>query len=543
MKRKAVVAPSSFVGQKRLKFSYQPEQNGSTMPYQQYPAVFYPANEHLVGWEARNDWFELNVETNPYSACVGQWPHANSVLLLTRKQHAGSAKEGLNGGSALTSGSSSQVNASLPQLLSSDPTQQSAYHNEKKKDAMKTKNHHNSSFASIHDKHIPLYFKNDKPLGRSYTVGDGIQFNLASSLQGAVRLHFRLSDELSSHHSSSTHHVDFGPFLSGTRARQNISKLIRRDRSLGGVTLPMGVKRSRMARKLTSSLSETTEPWTASEDKVLHEAVAKYGRNWQLAARAVSAFNHTQPLDIVVAPRRSPNQCQVRLESLNFDKRDVWDSVNDSAASAEHQQSTKVPFFPTNPDKSANSKYDYFIFRKSPTLETSQQAPPHNPISIAICETQPASSVVDVKSTASRIAQLKESSNKRRAITTSILGATTLGKDTTVRLLPIHATHRESIQAAAANWNPPRTEMWPMEILDNPAKPKASNPMRHESSRDQSHHMPQNAARPSSYQQPHGVPYNVHHPQQMPMQGGHAAHNYMYPQNRHRPHYPSKPPT
>ncbi|KAL3783298.1 hypothetical protein HJC23_007967 [Cyclotella cryptica] len=591
MKRKATVPESSGVDQKRLKFSDPLQEVRSTIPQHQLRTYFTSYDEQLIDDEGDSDCFELDVETNPYSGLVGnedtdtifwgrrlesdakeiatrqQWPAANSIILVVRKHQMriGNFKREKKTIGQLSMSSlaanASQNHVSAPKVLNSEPEQQPADHDERKADVKKMKKHQQSLFTAAQDKIAVLHFKKDKPLGRSFAIREGIRFNLAASLVGSARLRFRLSDALSnsyihasfllSQHSSMVQYptagnTDFGPFLFGERARQNVSKLIRRERSRSGITLPMGVKRPRLARKFTSSLEETDEPWTDKEDTLLQESVAKYGMNWQLASRAVSNFNICRPPNVLLASRRSPNQCQLRWESTMTEN---GDARKESAASCDSLANTKILLFPGH---SINDTKEYFVYRSSLTMtpDEKQNGPNYygpwirNPNSAPSHNTPLGNSNGAGKSAFDRIKQLKETSKKRRVTTTTIPGATTVGNETTVRLVPVHASHRESIQAATASWPQPRKEMWPMEFLDYTAKFKASAPVvdSNKSTQEASRVIPSHTTRPSSIQQhhpAHPVPYT---PAYSNVMQGNPPYFGMFP-NQHRPHYPPKPPS
>lgn len=594
MKRKATATESSHVNQKRLKFSDPSEKKISSIPQHQLPTSFTPYDEQLVDATGENDWFDLEAETNPYSGFLGsedtdieflegylesdvkkvttrqQWPSTNSVILVVQKHpmRMGSFKrEKKVVQSSLSSlvGNACQNDVSAPKLLNSEPEQQFADHDERKTDIKKSKKHQQSLFASAQDRIAVLHFKKEKPLGRSFAIREGIRFNLASSLIGSVRLRFRLSDVLSntnihtrfmrSHHSSMipylrSGHKEFGPFLFGVRASQNVLKLIRRERSRSGITLPMGVKRPRLARKLTSSLEETKEPWTDTEDKLLRESVLKYGMNWQLASRSVSDFNLSRPQDVLLTSRRSPNQCQLRWESVTTEKGDAISCVTESTASCDSSSNSKIFLFP---DNSINNRNEYFIHRNSSAAKTPDQkhSRPHyygpwirNPNSIPSPDISPENSNGASKSVSDRIKQLKETSKKRRITTTTIPGSTTVGNETSVRLVPVHSSHRESIQAATSNWPQPRKDMWPMEFLEYTAKSKAGPPVvdSNNSKQEVARAIPSHPTRPSSSQQPHPaqpVPYT---PAYANLMQGNPPYYGIYP-NQHRPHHPPKPPS
>ncbi len=81
----------------------------------------------------------------------------------------------------------------------------------------------------------------------------------------------------------------------------------------------------------------------------------------------------------------------------------------------------------------------------------------------------------------SHIKKLNDIANKKRIIPISILGSNSEGTETTVRLVPIHPSHSESVQAArltllaaSSNRIAPPPEMWPLKLLDYTDKHRAA---------------------------------------------------------------------
>ncbi|KAL7506532.1 hypothetical protein ACHAXN_003810 [Cyclotella atomus] len=96
------------------------------------------------------------------------------------------------------------------------------------------------------------------------------------------------------------------------------------------------------------------------------------------------------------------------------------------------------------------------------------------------------------------IALLKKSSTKRRSIPPTITGKTTVDGRTSVRMMPAHASHHETVHPGYA-----RKEMWPLELISHNEKNSSLNSAQHLS---QTYHQPRQ--------------YNgVSHISRIPMQG------------------------
>ncbi|KAL7554279.1 hypothetical protein ACHAWF_017722, partial [Thalassiosira exigua] len=429
------------------------------------------------------------------------------------------------------------------------------------------------------------YFGNDHLFSRPFSSRTGIASESISSLIGQVRIQFMLNDLASSKPDKSDMqqiHLSLGP-LSTQRSVGQLPLLgtlpcLEGDESLhpkernhgSGITLPAGVKAPCLAKSLSSSPEELSEPWTDAEDKVLQESLARYGTNWHLAARAVSlrvtsliptpdALSNGSGSSLGHWPRRSPAQCQNRWESLKSDEPQAASSslpaarneaINSTALEA--SAAKEVPRFGV--EQKGGGLRDSVIFDSSSSLSLSK-ADQHQSSSFRWLGTsRPASSAASTSTQTaserrlpltSRIQMLRDLSKKRRVATMPMPAS-----------MPTHASHTESIQAARANMlaaangvAPPRHEMWPLELLDYIKKQKSAPANQHAHQRDipRGSAAPHHPVHPSS-QSPHrqqqsSAPY---HP---PPHNVHPTQHQMYrpgagqmPNHQHPPYHQGRAP-
>ena len=64
------------------------------------------------------------------------------------------------------------------------------------------------------------------------------------------------------------------------------------------------------------------------------------------------------------------------------------------------------------------------------------------------------------------VASMKETYTTRRIVTATIPGSATVDGQTTVRIVPVHVSHREALQSAPTTFGMPRNEVWPMELIN-----------------------------------------------------------------------------
>ena len=149
-----------------------------------------------------------------------------------------------------------------------------------------------------------------------------MKYEFTSSLIGRIRLQCRLNDLVSNSFPlslmGSSNPPQFDKDVQQSQLsvpfpiRRNIGSVLlgaiphvdeeithRKQRSNGGIALPVGVKAPQLAKKLPSSLEESSEPWTDVEDSVLQESLSRYGTNWHLAAHAVSSGDFSAPILII----------------------------------------------------------------------------------------------------------------------------------------------------------------------------------------------------------------------------------------------------
>jgi len=112
--------------------------------------------------------------------------------------------------------------------------------------------------------------------------------------------------------------VDFGTFQVGYLASPSGMTGIPRARFRVGVSLPMGVKVMQPTKD-----QEKRSAWNARDDKILEDAVKKFGMNWLLVASATSGFEHAvikgnvpaiENIDPPIA--KSARQCRDRWQLL-----------------------------------------------------------------------------------------------------------------------------------------------------------------------------------------------------------------------------------
>lgn len=503
------------------------------------------AGSALIDEFIEYDLLASNTETNPYSfwngtrssgsaetdftktlisfdidraASCQRWPSVDAMIVVTQKES--------NNNDTSEAGSFSTSVGAMTQ----------------NKPAKKNKHHKRSS--SVQDPSTTTYFGKGFLLDRSLAVREGVKISVASSLLGSVRLRFRLNDLVSdsfivhlprsmNHFHSSSSGVKFGPFQSGTVARHNVSRLAQRDRNRSGVSLPMGVKRPRLAKKLSSSLEETSEQWTDIEDILLKESVARYGMNWELASQSVSVDGASMPSFLskkstsgkcrILKSRRSPTQCRHRWESLMHRGSTNLNISNSFVTSSSHSTKEVRRF----QNESEDQDKEFLVYDASSSTSHLKHQRRDDQSNSMHWIGHPASSPDestdndDKQLIMARIKRLKETSKKRHGLPITIPGSKTTGDNTTVQLVPVHASHADSVQAARASWTssvngiaPPRNDMWPMEILDY-AKQRAAAASSQGNTNANIHHQRGSVAPYShppqpSYQPPHNV-HPAHH--------------------------------
>ena len=498
----ATEIPSS-ISQKRMKLGRNNECREDNLIIETNP---YPGSvtDSSLGLEFSK---KYSVEIIPHNQCH----FSNSIIIVAQKKQSSLPKNAPKEMTAI----SSRNNSTVTKNLNSDE--------KKSTNTKKTK--------II----VPSYFKTDKSFRRAYATRDGIHASLATSIIFSVRAQCQLSDVVSDQYHQSQHSKillldrEFAPFRFGERARENTSKLIQRERNRGGILLPMGVTtKSRWARKLTNAQQETIEPWSDRDDILLQESVTKYGMNWHLVAKEMSSPSFCDHSFCDILPIRSPHQCQSHWGSSMAHK-----TIHKSPAMADTiNTSSNAVLRPVS--ENFASRIDCFLSNKKlqskfPTQSKRFCGDSQQFISGSMLHVVHHTNSIDPSDLTSSI---KNASTKKRVITITIPGSTTLDGETTIRLVPVHASHRETLQAATAS-SLPRSDMWPMEFIDQKEKSAvSSNPLaRRETSvgMHQPHHM-------SSYNGAHNV--SNMHPQVVQLQGGRGNFEM---HNKHPGHHPSKP--
>jgi hypothetical protein len=378
---------------------------------------------------------------------------------------------------------------------------------------------HICNTSSARDQYIS-YFHNERLLEQSCSARGKCT---ASNTMGRFQLHFRLNDLVSS--SFSRHRRNIGPDLLGTIPLANDELNYRKNKFRSGIILPVGVKTPRMAISLSSSLGDSSEPWTRREDSILKGCVSRYGMNWQLAAFAVSS-GMTCSFESIVGrsdtTKRSAAQCQSRWSSLKSDNSSVTTEMTErySGAGSTSPIVRGIPLFVT---KVEGMTRESIIFDRSlPHTGLEQQ----NGSAPLLGRSEPAlgSKIAEEQNNhhlLARVEMLKKASLKRFVVNTPLLSS-----------VPIHASHSEAIQAARASMlsaangvAPPRHEMWPLELLDfrkqynnesnqelHPAPASSQSPHRHQSSMP--HHVPHTVhpTQPPLYREAGQIPPSHHQP-------------------------------
>lgn len=462
--------------------------------------------------ESSVDLDSFEMETNPYSFPV-QSSDENFDTML------GNCLVGCDVKGAISYQSTPSLNA----LIILTEKKKDTVLGEQEKKAKKAKNHLSSKSLAVGDSLSMPYFRKEKIMRRASSVTKKVKFDDAASINGSVKLRSRLSDLVTGSSISP-------PQNEKTFAVQDSGN---RNRSSSGINLPIGVKEPAVSSNFSSSLEETSEPWTEKEDILLKETLAHYGLNWQLASKAISS---------AFCNRRSPSQCRRRWGSLNDSEHALpANSININ----EPNGAKAIMRFDSKPDGNKNESLIYIEPSHIRGLQhgSTKKTASHwigNPSSL----TNPVAEVGTKDRTASRVAKLRDTAKRRRCAPISLPGATTAGTEITVRLAPIHPTHAEAVHAARSDVVQPPKEMWPLELLDYVEKQRKANAeakkQRKTNAAEQSTYDTQRApstnhVQPTS-QPSHHQPYQPVHPSQ------HQYHHAYDPYRQYQqPH--EKPPS
>lgn len=247
----------------------------------------------------------------------------------------------------------------------------------------------------------------------------------------------------------------------------------------------MGVKtKSRMSRK-QNSLEENVQ-WTKKEDEQLKQSVSRYGMNWRLVSKEFSASILSQYPFRIFLPSRSPSQCQTRWESFVADETELPKCTTENNSKVEGGDDKESTLIIQESPLQSNEHHHWIQCSLNTMRNNSQQ------------EKSFGASVIN--------SSLKKSSQKARVVKQLILGSSNVNDETSIMLVPVHGSHREIVQAAAANFSS-RAEMWPMEFLEYTTATAAPNHKKSE---------PAINSKPRIHQQYHGQHngYNAPHVQQ-----------------------------
>jgi hypothetical protein len=409
-----------------------------------------------------------------------QWPSLNRMILITHKKHQFKSNANIAGGIA-------------GHIPSSDSSHKAATHPGKKPLHKKIKRHHLPDSSSSCDKSINSYFRNEHLLTKVFSVREGIKFNVTASAMGRVRSQSRLNDLVSNSFTlsfinsnqppiESEHQGQLSmPFpiwsnqsvLLGTIPPVDAQIIHKKQKYISGITLPAGVKSSRLSNKTSSWLEESKDPWSGIEDSALRQCVLRYGMNWQLAANAVSSgmtFSSacfTEGKEGGNTRKRSAVQCQNRWMTIEANQGHSPPLVKTSASRSETGISFVVPI---------DREMPLFVNEVrgfdegSSSMNRSNQEPNQKDSLLWLGTSNPAPDVSDLSliskeirlALVSRVQLLNAASKKRRVVSTPLPSST-----------QVHTSHSDAIQAARASMlsaangvAPPRHEMWPLELLD-----------------------------------------------------------------------------
>lgn len=452
--------------------------------------------------EISSDFHSFEMETNPYSFPV-QKNNENFDTIL------GNSLAGCDAKGAISCQSWPSLNA---MILLAEKKKENALGEQEKK-AKKVNRHFSSKSSTVGDKLSMPHFRKDKIMRRALSATKIVKFDDAASIVRSVKLRSRLSDLVAG---SSTLASPNNTILS-VEDSENMNQ-----RSYSGINLPVGVKEPAISSRLSSSLEETSEPWTEKEDILLKETLARYGLNWQLVSHAISA---------AFSSRRSPSQCRHRWESLNDSQHSL--PVNKTNINAPND--AKIMRFNSKADSNEGESLIYTESSHIKNLKhgSTEGAAFHwigNPSS-SVTTTNPGAGVN--KELISRIAKLRGTAKRRRFVPISLPGATVTGTETTVRLASIHPSHAESVHIARSDLShgvaPTRQEMWPLELLDYVEKQRKVAAEQNASTRNHIQstsqpavsYPPQPPAHPTQHHSSYHPAYDPYRPHQQPTTAAH----------------------
>ena len=374
------------------------------------------------------------------------------------------------------------------------------------------------------------FFQHGNLPSQSFSANEGVKDKFATTLLGRVRLRQSLNDIVTGEESDNT--MDESVHSSRRKRRRSnvyppIGTIPPFDKTplavlegKSGISLPMGVKNSGMAKKYLHSMQESSEPWSAAEDSLLRDTVARYGNNWHVVAEYMST--HRKGLSVIpvdessslncALSRRSPSQCLGRWGQLSNSLDPVTDGKRNSLSTSFSEEG----IMPRFKDKTVGNKNECIVYGATSSQD----------IFLSDCDITKAE-----VNTSTRIEHLRGISKKRRAVA-----------NPTINQGPTHQSHNEAVQTARSNMvtaaggvAPQRLEMWPLELLDytrrNHKRPKqrersyqspAHSSSQTHSSHRSSRHQPNYQTHP---QYSHYPPPNGHH--------YHTGYRGQYPNHHH----------
>lgn len=438
----------------------------------------------------------FEMETNPYSFHVQSTSEDFDTILAN-------SLAGCDVMGAISSQPRPSLNAMI--LLSEKKKANASAEQEKK--AKKAKHHLSSKSATVGDTLSMPYFRKEKIAKRASSLTKKVKFDDAASIVGSIRFRSRLNDLVIGSSTSPSPSINTDAVNDSGNRNPTISS---------GINLPIGVKEPPICSKFSSSLEETSEPWTEEEDIHLNGTLARFGLNWQLASKAILA---------TFSKRRSPSQCRHRWESLS----DPQHALPVNAVDINKHNDAKV--ITRLPCKSDSNESDSLIHIKpSHDLKVKKNASHWigDPSSFA----NPITGVKKEGHIASRIAKLRGTAKRRRCAPISLPGAITAGTEITVRLAPIHPSHAAAVHVARSDG--PRKEMWPLELLSYVEKQREASAEQG----TQSTNLIQPTSQPSHHQS--YQPQPPAHPTQHHSTSYHPAYD---PYRPYQQHHEKPPPT
>ena len=371
------------------------------------------------------------------------------------------------------------------------------------------------------------FFQHVNLPSQSFSANEGVKDKFATALLGRVRLRQSLNDLVAEEYDNTIGESVHRRKRRRPNACPPIGTIPLFDKTplamlegKSGISLPVGVKTSRVAKKYLHSMQESSEPWSSVEDSLLKETVARYGKNWHVVAEYMSTHRKglsTIPVDErsslnCALSLRSPSQCLGRWGQLSTSLDPVTDGKRNPLSTSSSEE-----VMPRFKDKTVDNKNECIIYGATTSLDNFSSE----------CDITKAEA-----STSSRVEHIRGISMKRRAV-----------EDPTINQGPTHQSHNEAVQTARSNMvtaaggvAPQRLEMWPLELLDYTRRNNKRPKQRERSYQSPAHSSSQ--AHPSHRSSRHQPNYQTH-PQysHYPPPNGHHYHTGysrgQYPNHHH----------